>query len=631
MQTAKEQTEVSTSQIRSALERVVSSTAFHRSPQLQRLLSFLIEESLAGRGERLKEYVLGVEVFARPPSYDPRLDALVRVEAKRLRSVLDEYYSAEGSGDLIRIELPKGSYRPIFHFQPACRSSAATSQLEKPNRTWQWLSLGITALLLTAVIVYTGIRLRTPRPSEIHTVAVLPLENLSSDPENEYFCFGLVDELTTLLAKSGHLRVIARTSASQFKRGDDISSIAQKLKVEAVLEGSVSKIKGHVRVTMQLINAADSVHLWAETYERDDTDSLRVQAEISKAVALAVSHYLTPNELSISEHHRYSADPEANRLYWKGEYFHSPIGKKAWKENLDKSAEFLEQAVQKDPQFATAYSALADVNATLAYESGGGPATAMHMSRARQAAMRALELDNTMSEAYGVLGTVQFSWDYDHAAAEKSFQRALELNPSDARAHMWYTVALAPQHRFEESLRQARLARDLDPLSFATSNHLAAMTYFTKHYDEAMQLARETIEIDARIGAPHAILGMGYEAKQKFDEAIAEYQLGLRLAPNHGFMTGRLGHALAMAKRTDEVQLLLLRIKPQLETESFSDLYTAYIYLGLRDWDSVFQHLDRAYERHDPDLPFINVDPIFDPVRSDPRFAALLQKLRLAS
>jgi tetratricopeptide (TPR) repeat protein len=252
------------------------------------------------------------------------------------------------------------------------------------------------------------------------------------------------------------------------------------------------------------------------------------------------------------------------------------------------------------------------------------------MARARQTALRALELDNTMSQAYGVLGTVQFSWDYDHAAAEKSFQRALELNPSDARVHMWYAVALAPQHRLDESLHQARLARELDPLSFATSNHLAAMTYFTRRYDEAMQLARDTLALDSRIGAPHAILGMGYETQQRFDDAIAEYQLGLQLAPNHGFMTGRLGHALAMAKRTNEVRELLLKIEPQLKSESFSDLYTAYIYLGLRDWDSVFRHLDRAHQRHDPDLPFISVDPIFDPVRSDPRFIAMIKKLGLA-
>ena len=195
---------------------------------------------------------------------------------------------------------------------------------------------------------------------------------------------------------------------------------------------------------------------------------------------------------------------------------------------------------------------------------------------------------------------------------------------------MWYAVALAPQHRLEESLQQARLARDLDPLSFATSNHLAAMTYFTRRYDEAMQLARETIAIDSRIGAPHAILGMGYEAQQNFDEAIAEYNLGLQLAPNHGFIIGRLGHALAMAKRTDEVHELLNKITPQIKSESFSDLYTAYIYLGLRDWDRVFQHLDRAYERHDPDLPFIAVDPIFDPVGSDPRFTAMIKKLGLS-
>ncbi|HEX6879790.1 MAG TPA: hypothetical protein VF135_05465, partial [Terriglobales bacterium] len=493
------------------------------------------------------------------------------------------------------------------------------------------LSVTSAVLLLLICGILWAFRARSISTTSQQTIAVLPFENLSSDSDNEYLCFGVMDEVTTDLAKDRNLRVIARTSAAHFKRGDSIASIGQKLKATAILEGSISKRGDHVRITAQLINVADAVHLWAETYEREGEDPLSIQNEVSREIARAVSTRLGGAESAELPKVQYSRDAEANRLYWKGAYFHSIIGSTNWKENVQRSTKYFEQSIERDPQFAAAYGALADAYATLAIQSGGSPETALLMRKARKAATKALALDGTLSGAYGVLATVQFSYDYDAASAEKNFTRGLELNPNDARAHMWYAMALAPQARFQECLSHAEQARELDPLSFATSNQLAALTYLSRDYEKAAKIARETLEIDPGLAPPHILLGMTYEAKQEYVKAIDEYETGLRIAPDHQFGIGRFGHALGEANRRDELRKVVARVETERATSRFSDLYAAYIYLGLNDLDRVFELLEGAYQHHDPDLPYVAVDPIFDPVRTDPRYKSLVKKLGLTN
>jgi Flp pilus assembly protein TadD len=435
--------------------------------------------------------------------------------------------------------------------------------------------------------------------------------------------------VTTDLAKHQNLRVIARTSSSRFKRGDDIATIARQLKADAILEGSVSKWGDRIRVTAQLINASDSVHLWAENFEGTGHDPLMVQNDVSQKIANAVALRMVGNGQSEHRPVQYSGNPEANLLYWKGAYFRKPIGTLNWRQNLAKSAEFFEGAVQKDPQFAAAYSALADVCATMGWESSGFSDTAEYMKCARESATHALALDDSISEAYAALATVQFSYDYDHVAAEKSFQRALQLNPSDARAHMWYAVALAPLGRFDESRSQARQAKELDPLSFATANQLAFIEYLARRYGEAGRVAREILDMDPKMASSHAILGVAYEAQGNRESAISEYKEAVAINANQQYSIGRLGRLYAIMGRQDEARTLVNEIEATRGTGVSSDVYQAYIFLGLLEFDNVFRHLDLAYARHDPDLPFIAVDPIFDPVRSDPRYIATLKKLRL--
>ena len=620
------------SEVRSALEKVVASTVFQRSPQLQRFLRFVVEKSLAGDGDKLKEYVIGTEVFGRPCDYDPQLDSLVRVEAHRLRAALEEYYRNDGASDSILIALNKGSYAPTFRRRilptPSEPRAALSSALS--TRRWMWTAVFAVVLLVSvSVWLYLSGRLRHSSVPQGATIAVLPFDNLSADPEHEYFCFGLLDEITTDLAKTRQLRVIARTSAARFKRGDDISTIGSQLNAEAILEGSVQWSAGRVRITAQLINVSDRLHIWSDTFDRPTTDLLRAQDDVAQAVTHAVLSSLPGNADAAPLQVRYSPDPLANQLYWKGSYFRTPMGKTGWRTDLATSADYFQQAVQKDPQFALAYAALADVYVSLGWERGGGPVTRDFMTRGRHSAVRALELDGTLGGAHAALGTIQYFFDYDPAAAERSFQRALQMDPSNGKARMWYAHALVTQRRFDEARAQALQARQLDPLSYMATTHLAVVTFLSGRNDEAIALVNDLLKL-ADTAPAHGLLGMALEVQQNYLAAIAQYQAGLRLVPNHSYIKGMLGHAYAMSGRRVEAMRLLKDANLSFDEGGLSDLRLAYIYVGLGDKENVFLHLERDFLQRDTELPYINADPIFDPVRNDPRFVSILQKIGLA-
>ncbi len=622
--------EVSTSQVQAELQRVSQSAPFLKSAQLQRLLHFLVEETLAGRAERLKEYVVGVEVFGRPGSFDPRIDSIVRVEARRLRFALDSHYGGEGRNDPIIIELPKGSYVP--HFLP--RSAVARNPADLPFRLGRKGILAgvICAVLLAAATVswYTVKKSRHAPLAQGSKIVVLPFANLSDVQENEYFCFGLMDEITTRLAQTGDLQVVARTSAMQFKGGNDVPDLARRLGVDAVLEGSVRRFGEHVRVSAQLINGANGLHIWSEMYERPTAELLRVQNEIADAVTRAVCRQLSGESREAGHGVSYSQDADANLLYWKAAYMRAPMGRTNWRTDLVKSSEYLERAIQRDDKFARAHAALADVCVSLAWERGGGPVTRTFMERGRLAASRALELDDSLAEAHSALGTIQFFYDYDPTASGKSFLRALQADPNDGKARMWYAYALLMQQKFDEAISQARTARELDPLSYVSTTHLAVVNYFSRHYDEALNLVREALEV-ADTAPAHGLRGMIYAAEQKYDDAITEYRAGLRVVPTHSYIKGMLGHAFALSGRGDEARKLLGDAGLEFERGGLSDLKVAYIYAGLGDRDEMFRHLERDYSQRDPELPYINVDPVFDPVRDDPRFVAIIKKMGLSS
>jgi TolB-like protein/Tfp pilus assembly protein PilF len=624
---------IAAADIRAELRRVLCSQEFEPRPQLQRFLLFIVEEEIAGRGDRLKEYVIGTEVFGRPSGYDPRLDSLVRVEARRLRNALDIFYANEGRQDTLRIEIQKGSYIPwcrIVDPPTAVDIPVATPPPpahRRSRRIWLWFVVAAAALIIIpATVIFT--RHRT-RESATHTVAILPFENLSSDPENEYLCFGIVDEIATELAKSERVRVIARTSASQFSRKDDVASIGRQLKADSIVEGSLSRSGNSIHINVQLINVFDSVHLWAQSYQRDSADPLQIQNEVARAIARGIAASLGVASGANALTPRYSSSPEANELYWKGVYLRTGRGKEHWRENLIRSADFLERAVQRDNRFGPAYAALSDVYMNLAFESNGGTITTDYSNRARDAGTRAIELDHNSSDAYCSLAVIQAFYDWDWLAAEKNFRRALQLNPSNAWAHSWYGMALLPQRRYDEAIEQAKFAMELDPLSFEVNNFLGVTYYLARSDKLAMETARQTIQLDPRFSAAYALTGMVYEQQHKYALAIAEYQKGLRITPEHSFLQGRLGHALAKAGHRQEATKVLNEMVSKRDFANLSDLHIAYVYAGLGDLNGLFAQLDRACSRRDPDLPYLNADPILDEYRTDPRFAEMVSRLRL--
>jgi TolB-like protein/Flp pilus assembly protein TadD len=493
-----------------------------------------------------------------------------------------------------------------------------------------WTAVFAAVLLVSvSVWLYLSGRFRHASVPQGATIAVLPFDNLSADPEHEYFCFGLLDEITTDLAKTRQLRVIARTSAARFKRGDDITTIGSQLNAEAILEGSVQWSAGRVRITVQLINVSDRLHIWSDTFDRPAADLLRAQDDVAQAITHAVLSSLPGNAGAAPLQVRYSPDPQANQLYWKGSYFRTPMGKTGWRSDLATSADYFEQAVRKDPQFALAYAALADVYVSLGWERGGGPVTRDFMTRGRHAAVRALELDGTLGGAHAALGTIQYFFDYDPAAAERSFQRALLMDPSNGKARMWFAHALVTQRRFDEARAQALQARQLDPLSYMATTHLAVVTFLSGRNDEAIALVQDLLKMGDTAPA-HGLLGMALEVQQNYPAAIAQYQAGLRLVPNHAYIKGMLGHAYAMSGHREEAMRLLKDANLSFDEGGLSDLRLAYIYVGLGDKENVFLHLERDFLQRDTELPYINADPIFDPVRNDPRFVSILQKIGLA-
>lgn len=615
--------------VRSELLAITCCESFERSPQLQRFLRYLVHETLAGRGSRLKEYVIGTEVFGRSPDYDPQLDSLVRVEAHRLRALLDQYYEANPPKNGVRIEIRKGSYIPLFRDGPNLVTKVATP--DKPAHPRRWLGIAAALLLLSGIAwAYRSYSLhKVGAIAKDKIVVVLPFDNLSSEPGWEYFCSGLVDEITTEVAKNEKLRVVAQTSASRFKRGDDVGDIGRQLGVDAVVEGSVQRNGERLRVNVHLFRSSDRLQLWSQTFERPSGDLFTAQDEIAGAVTAAVRSHLTGGSGEGARQIQYSANPEANQLYWKAIYFRAPMGRTGWRKDLAVSAEFLERATEEDPRFAKAYAVLADVYVNLAWERAGGPVTQNFMERARKAANRALELQDDLAEAYGALGTIQFFYDYDRAAAEKSFQRALRLDPSNGRARMWYAMALTMQGRAKEAIQQATVAKELDPLSYVSTTHLAVVHYFSRNNDEAIRLARELLAI-ADIAPAHGLLGMAYEVQHNYDDAIAEYQAGLCLVPSHPYIKAMMAHAYAMSGRREEAMKWLKDADLPYDEGGLSDLKLSYTYVALGEYDEAFRHLERDLEQRDPELLYINADPVFDPVRRDPRFVAIIRAMDLA-
>jgi adenylate cyclase len=452
------------------------------------------------------------------------------------------------------------------------------------------------------------------------SIAVLPFDNLSRDPDNAYFCEGVQDEILTRLAKVADLKVISRTSTQHFKSApDNLPQIARQLGVAHILEGSVQKSNGQVRVNVQLINALTDAHLWADTYDRKLTDIFAVETEIAKTIAESLQAKLTGSEKS-SMAKVPTANPEAYELYLKGRFFWN----KRSGVDLRKAIDYFNQAIAKDPNYGLAYAGLADSYMLL--PNYGGASAKESIAPARAAITKALELDDSLAEAhasFGLLETLELRLEH----AVRDFERAIELKPNYATAHHWLMLGQLSLGRFDPAIAEGKRAIELDPLSLII-NADYCWTYSCAHrLDEAEKQARKTLEIDPHFFLARYYLGGILQMKGRLTEAIPEFQKAAELN-NDPYSLAMLGQAYARNGQKEEAQKVLARLTDEAKSRYVAPYAWALLYLGLGEKERALAELERAYQTGDTNYLFIiKVDPLLDDLRGQPRFEALVQKV----
>jgi len=491
-----------------------------------------------------------------------------------------------------------------------------------------WIYVVVIAGLFSIGLFFLGrysAKNATPRQSEAATVsqksiAVLPFDNLSRDPDNAYFCEGVQDEILTRLAKVADLKVISRTSTQHFKSTpDNLPQIAKQLGVAHILEGSVQKSNDQVRVNVQLINALTDAHLWADTYDRKLTDIFAVESEVAKNIAETLQARLSGSEKS-SIAKTPTVNPEAYELYLKGRFFWN----KRTGTDLRKAIDYFNQAIAKDPNYALAYVGLADSYLLLSSYAAVSPAESL--PPARSALKKALELDDSLAEAhasFGLLATLELDL---HRALDE-LKRAVELKPNYATAHHWLSLAHLTLAQFDSAISEAKRAIELDPLSLVINADTSWIYFSARRYDEAEAQVRKTLEIGPQFFLAHYYLGEVLQFKGHLSEAIAEFQKAFELN-NDPYSLAMLGQAYARNGQRDEAQKILARLNEEAKSHYVAPYALALVQIALGDKDRAIEELEHAYAEGATNYLFvIKVDPLLDDLRGNPRFDALVQKV----
>jgi TolB-like protein/Tfp pilus assembly protein PilF len=575
-------------EVRAQVDKILASRQFSRSERLCRFLRFCVEHTLEGKNDQLKEQLVGVEVFDRKGDYDPRTDPIVRVEAMRLRSKLKAYYTSTGRTDCVFIELPKGAYVPAFRMR-------GPSPAARPQPTAD--SAG----------------------AEERSIAVLPFTNLSDAAGADYFSDGLTEELIHLLTRIPRLRVVAWSSMSQLRgREQDLAGIRQQLKVATVLRGSVRRTEERVRVTAQLIDAESGAYLWSEAYDRQLENVLAIQEEMARAIVDTLQLTLASRASGFA---RQTSNPECYNFCLQGR-FHA---NKRTREGLRQSVACFEQAIAADNSSAIAHAGLADAYSLLAEYGLLDPGEAI--SIARNAAERALVLDPASAEAHVSLALISSQFDWNWTAAEPLYRKAIALNPGYSRSRHWFAVDfLALMGRFEEAVPEIRMARHLDPLSPIILEGCGFLKMLQRDYDGALEEYDQLLQLD-----PMFYRGYGARARVlalmgRYDDAIAMFERARELGGDVPSVLAALGQALANAGFVWEARQLLDELQAASRTRWVPAGSLAILNIGLGDYSAALDQLETACDRREM-LMTLNVHPIYDPLRSEPRFQALLKRV----
>jgi TolB-like protein len=506
--------------------------------------------------------------------------------------------------------------------------AGAADQQKTVPRGRRWLVLGSAVVVLAAIVslAYVATRMRSKDASlaKIRSLAVLPLQNLSGDPSQDYVADGMTEELIGRLSRIHGLRVISRTSTMHFKNTQlSAPEIAKMLAVDAIVEGSLVQEGHQIRVHAQLIRAATDEHIWAGEYHREYRSILEVQEEVARNIVEQIQLNLTPQERM-----RLASGPPVDLVayesYLKGRYYFSQRTEDA----LHKSIASFQQAIARDPAYAPAYSGLAEAYAMLGFR--GGLPSKDALSSAKKAALKAIELDDALAEPHASLAFIAETYEWDWPAAEREYKKALELNPGYAQAHNWYGGYLTYSGRFNEGVAEAVRARELDPLSLPLNNALAGRLLAAGRYDEALRQVQTTLELDEHFAPAHQTLGWVYLHGGKQDVAIREFQNALELAgPADTDIQLDLGFAYAVSGRRDEARRILANLQQLHEQGIVPAASLATLHGALGESNEAFVWLEKAYQERDPQLTYLKAGRRFEPLREDPRFEQLVRRIGL--
>lgn len=607
--------------IHAEVRRILASKPFATATRSRRFLSYVTERTLAGDQDAIKELILGTEVFDRANDFDPRIDTIVRVEAGKLRKRLEEYYSGEGIGSTVRIDIPKGGYVPRFEeVKLKTPPEGAAPKANQLRKQWIWLVLAILSIAVIAAVTFY---FRTTSPVQDPSVAVLPFLNFSPDTANEYLADGLTEDLTDALVRLGGMRVASRTSAFYFKgKQPDIRDVSAKLHVAYLLEGSVRKDGQRIKVTVQLIRAVDGFHVWSNSFERNMNDVFSVQREIAEAVASRVEQTMTGAKLKRLVH-SHTASVEAFDLYMRGR--HAAAG--GFITAIGEAERFHKEAIAADQAYPLPLVALAELYLR-ADILGLRPSQELY-TKAKEAINKALTLDNEIAEAHAILGSLSARHEYDWVAAEKHLRAALELDPNSAFAHN--TLAqdvLVPQGRWQEAMIESRKALELDPFSPVVAMGQPWLQHLQRNYDPALEgFRRLASAAGSDPGLQFSIAGT-LLAKGDFEGALKIFESPIANPPP--LLLALTASAQTKAGHPELARKILRDLLAGSKTRFVGSGPFVVIHTALNERDQAFAYLERAREGHESFLIFSRVDPLFDPLRADPRFAVFLGAIGLS-
>jgi eukaryotic-like serine/threonine-protein kinase len=566
-------------------------------------------------------------------------DSLAFCRADGARLVSDGNFVSEGAGTLRFDSAPvtgetetgilptgEGLSRPTAPTTvlDAQRSSGSTREFTKPkSRRGVVIAAAVITAIALAAFAYTY--LTSDGGNEKNSIAVLPFQNAGGDPNLEYLSDGISESLINSLSQVPGVRVMARSTMFSFKGRDaDPRAIGKQLGVDTVLTGKVVQMGDSLSVQADLVNASDGSQIWGERYSRKASDILAVQEDIAREIVGKLRLRMSgEQERRVTQ--RYTEDPEAYQLYLKGRFYWN----KRTEEGARKGIEFFQRAIDEDPNYALAYVGVADSYLLLGVPEAMTGAIPMReaLPKARAAAERALEINDSLAEAHASLAHIRFIGG-EGVSAEEGYRRSIDLNPNYATAHHYYALYLSNVGRFDEALRENRRAQELDPLSLVINTNVGTILYFARRYDEAIEQCRKTLDMDSTFALAHYRLGSAYEEKGMYREAIAEFRQAAAYSNQHPTVLAALAHAYAVSGDRGEAQKALDELTKLSERRYVSAYGVAVVHAGLGEKEQALRWLEKAVEQRDY-MNRLKVDPRLDPLRTDPRFSELLRKVGL--